>query len=406
MATLCKNCAHALVFDPASQRMTCAACGSSFTPEEVEPDSKKFRQDMRARSMQDVYGTADDDSMDCYVYTCSQCAGEIIINGTEASTTCIYCGNSNVVFSRIARQKCPEFVLPFSITKEQVLQLVRNRISRGIFVPKEIKNFTVDCVRGIYIPYWIVNAQYTDAVVIEGQVKSGKNRVTRYFGRSGDMNIRLLPLDASTMLSDASSSKLEPFDLTKLKPFDEDYLAGFYSNVSDVTYSDLRSAVFSRTKEYFDEEAKADVKASSKKVISSCPSMKLNNDMIYAMLPAWFITFTYKGKFNTILVNGDTGKVVCGLPWNKKLFYTLLFVTGIIITIVLFFLLKDVLAALITTRTRSSSSRDGKGKMLAYIIAGIVALFSTGIHKVRKVIKNIKLTQDKDMFNFSKKRQG
>ena len=152
MATLCRNCSHALVFDPSSQRMVCSACGSSFSPEEVEAESKEYRQDLRAESMNQIYGDKDQKLMDCYVYTCSECGGEIIINGTEASTNCVYCGNSNVVFSRIAKQKCPEFVMPFSITKEKALELVHKKIDHGIFVPKEIKHFSVDCIRGIYIP--------------------------------------------------------------------------------------------------------------------------------------------------------------------------------------------------------------------------------------------------------------
>ena len=117
-------------------------------------------------------------------------------------------------------------------------------------------------------------------------------------------------IDASRALSDESSSKLEPFAVSHLKPFDEDYLAGFYSNVSDVTYSDVRYAALQRAKGFFEEEAMKRVSASSKEVTNSCPHIKVGNDMAYAMLPAWFITFPYKGKHNTILVNGDTGKVV------------------------------------------------------------------------------------------------
>lgn len=229
--------------------------------------------------------------------------------------------------------------------------------------------------------------------------------MTRYFGRAGRMNLNNLPIDASCALSDESSSRLEPFELSRLKPFDEDYLAGFYSNVSDVTYSDLRHATLDRAREYFNAEAINDVKARSKKIISSFPSMKLENDMIYAMLPAWFITFKYKGKQNTILVNGDTGKVVCGLPWNKILFYSLLIALGIAASVALFFVFKGTLP-IFFTGSSSRSGNDGRGKIIAVLIAGIIALFSTGISKVVKVIKNINLTQDKAIFNFMKKRQG
>lgn len=405
MATLCRNCSHPLVFDPAKQKMYCSSCGSSFLPEEVEAESKEYRQDLRAESMESIYNTKDKDLMDCYVYSCSECGGEIIINGTEASTTCVYCGNSNVVFSRIAKQKCPEFVMPFSITKEKAIELVHKKINSGLFIPKEIKNFSIDCIRGIYLPYWIINASYTNAAVIEGQVRSGKSTVTRYFGRAGKLKLTRFPIDASLALSDESSSRLEPFELSHLKPFDEDYLAGFYSNVSDVTYIDLKRATNKRAQEFFEKEAMDDVHASRKKVVSSIPSLKIENNMVYAMLPAWFITFKYKGKPNTILVNGDTGKVVCALPWNKGLFYSLLFTFGAVATTAAYFVFRYTLPVFFAGRSSSSGS-DSRGKLIAILVAGIIALFSVGIRKIIKVVKNIQLTQDKKMFNFTKKRQG
>ena len=407
MATLCKNCGHALVFDPEVQKMVCSACGSTFLPEEVESESKQYREDLKAESAEEIYGGQKGEFMDCYVYTCSECGGEIIINGTEASTTCVYCGNPNVVFSRIAKQKCPEFVMPFSVTKDEAIRRVRTQLRKGFFIPKEIKNFSIECCRGIYLPYWIVNASYSDAVVIKGSVRQGKNSVTRYFGRAGRLNLEHLPIDASRALSDESSSKLEPFELSRLKPFDEDYLAGFYSNVSDVTYSDLRYAALHRAQEFFNEAAIGDVQASGQKIISSRPSIRLDNDMIYAMLPAWFITFRYKGKPNTILVNGDSGKVICGLPWKKVLFFTLLILTGILISIAAFFVFRATIPIFFARSSHHSSGRnDGRGKLIGLLVAGIIALFSVGIRRVVKVIKNINLTQDKAMFNFTKKRQG
>ena len=405
MATLCKNCGFALVFDPAKQRLVCDSCGSSFRPEEVESEAKTYREDLEAESINKVNGTDDKDLMDCYVYTCSECGGEIIVNGTEASTTCIYCGNPNVVFSRIAKQKCPEYVLPFSITKETAIQIARDRISQGFFIPKKIKNFSVDCCRGIYLPYWIINADYQDAVVIKGSVKQGMSSVTRYFGRAGTMKLKNIPIDASRALSDESSSKLEPFIFRNLKRFDEDYLLGFYSNVSDLTYDDLKKAATSRAAEYFRDQAMSDVSASGKEIVASQPTIKIDPDMVYAMLPAWFISFKYKGKHNTILVNGETGKVVCALPWKKVLFFTLLILLGIVITIGAFYVFRATLPAFFAGR-RTSRSSHNRGKLIAFLIAGIIALFTTGIRKVVKVVRNIQLTQDKNIFNFMKKREG
>ena len=402
MATLCKNCSHALVFDPVSQMMVCSSCGSSFNPEEVESEAKAYRQDLKAEDATEVYNSNEEKFMDCFIYSCSECGGEIIINRTESSTMCVFCGNPNVVFSRIARLKQPEFIMPFRITKENAVMRARDTIKKGAFVPKAIKDFSIDCCRGIYLPYWIVNATYYDTMIVEGSVTEDKKRVKRYFGRSGSLKFKELPVDAAKVISDDSSSKLEPFDLRNLKEFDEDYLAGFYSNVSDVTDSDVRKAACERGQEFFAEAAMNDVSAFDKKVVESHPSINVDTDMKYAMLPAWFITFRYQEKPHTILVNGDTGKVVCALPWKKALFNIMLFAIAITATVLSFFIFKGMLMSMFGP---DADFDKGDARILLFIITGIATLFSTGISKVKRVMNNIRLTQDKAMFNFTKKRQ-
>ena len=407
MATLCKNCGYPLVFDPKGGLLECEACGSSFKAEDIEADEKEFRQDEKVESMEDIYQAQDADFYDCYIYTCSHCGGEIIVNGTEASSTCIYCGNSNVVFSRVSREKKPDVIIPFSISKEDAIKEIHKKIDKGIFIPKEVKNFKPENIRGIYIPYWIMNVKHSDAMLIRSTVKSGKSTTTIYSGRAGSIELKNFPLDASQMLSDESSGRLEPYNLTALKPFDEDYLLGFYSNISDVTFGDLSKAANLRTSEYFNNEVMKDVPGSNKKVVSSNPSTAIDyNSLRYAMLPAWFITFTYKGKHNTILVNGSTGKVVCGLPWNKPLFYSLMMVAGAVFTAISSFPMYASLEFLLNSSSRSSSSSNGNGKIIGVIIAGAIAMMVFGIKKIVKVTKNIERTQSTDIFNFVKKRQG
>ncbi len=408
MFTQCRNCAGPLTFDPTKQKLVCGHCGSEFAPEEFTQSEKEYLLDKQAEAAENVYGDDAKDMMDCYVYQCHSCGGEIIINGTEASTRCIYCGNSNVVFSRIARHKRPQLIIPFKLTKEEAVAEVRKRFKKGMFIPREIKNFKVDNVRGIYIPYWIVDCDHKASVVIQGQVSSGKHTRTVFYGRAGRMSLKRLPLDASKMLSDESSARLEPYNLGAIKPFDEDYLLGFYSNISDITYGDLRSAANMRASEYFNQYAIADVKgASGKKVCQQAHVTAINYDNLnYAMFPAWFVTYYYKGQHNTILVNGQSGKIVCGVPWNKVLFYTLLIIAGIVLTAATFIIMRPMLEAIFSSSgSSSSSSSDSRWKILVAIVAGAIAMFSWGITKIRKVIKSINLTQDNAIFNFAKKRQ-
>lgn len=405
MLTRCKNCSGKLIFDPKSQTLVCGHCGSGFKPKELSISDDESMEDNKAKSLNEIYGSDSEEFIDCYVYSCSSCGGEIIINGTEASTQCVYCGNSAFVFDRIAKQKRPKGIIPFKITKEQAIEAVRERFNKGFFIPKSIKEFKPNDVRGIYIPYWLVNCIHKGSVVISGKVSDGRHTNTEYYGRAGRMRIGDLPIDASRVLSDDSSSRLEPFNLNDMIDFNEDYLLGFYSNISDITYGSLRGAASKRADEYFNELAIKSVHGARKLMVHSSDQITAidYSNMKYAMFPAWFLTYTYKKHHNVVMVNGQTGKVVCGVPWNRSLFYFMLITAGVVLSALLFLLLKKIAFVLLTTSPEIGSKSLS---LVGVIISGSVVLFSYGIARITKTVKSINLSQELTLFNFVKKRQG
>ena len=404
MITQCKNCAGQLVFDPGKQKLVCSKCASEFRPEEFSSSEKGHLWDVKAESLNDVIGTDSEELMDCYVYTCSSCGGEIIINGSEASTKCIFCGNSAVVFNRIAKQKRPRYIIPFKITKDEAMSIIHKRFDKGVFVPKSIKNFKPENVRGIYIPYWLVNCDHKEAALIAGVISRGKSTRVAYYLRSGHLKLNDLPVDASKMLSDESSERLEPYDLTELKAFHEDYLLGFYSNISDIEYPDLIKAAENRAKGYFDEKVRRSIEDTNQTNVKESEYVTTIDygSLRYAMFPAWFVTYDHKGRHNTVMVNGQTGKIVCGVPWNRALFDWLMILTGTLLSTGLIFLLMNILPRFFTPE-QMADAPDFRTVIFAVCVA--VFLFSTGAAKVKNVVKSISLTQSGDIFSFVKKRQ-
>ena len=406
MATLCRNCNHALVYSPEIRKMYCYYCGSAFEAEEVESEAKKYRENERVLTRGEVYGDDEviDEYLEAYVYTCSECGGEIKIHGSESSMTCIYCGNPNVVFSRVAKDKTPDAIIPFSVTRAQALSSIRTIIDQAAFLPKEMKDLKVEDIRGIYLPYWIVSATHEESAVVEVKANSGLTKY-QYVGRSGFMNINSFPVDGCRILSDESSSRLEPFDLNGMKRFDEDYLLGFYSNSSDISYEDLYLAVERRGKEIFEKTLKDDMKAS--KIAGEVHETAIADNYLYAMFPVWFATFCLNGQPHTILVNGQTGKVVCGIPYDEKKVRTIMVVLGLLITAVGVGALFGTLYAMGFRGLGKNSAISGMGEF----IVCFSMMFGTGfllygIDKIRKVKKQLKLTQAGNMFRFVKRRQG
>lgn len=387
MAVLCKSCAGRLIFNPASQKLECKACGSSYRPEDVE----------------DIYAPKDSKYYDTRVYTCGHCGAEIITSDTETSTFCVYCGNPAIVFSRISREYRPDGLIPFKITKEEAISRIREKFLKNPIVPKEIAaKCKPENIRGIYVPYWVINADFTEADYISGEVKRGKMSVTKYYSRASETRIRNLPIDGSRILSDDTSLKLEPFYLEDSKDFDEDYLNGFYSNTSDLRYFDLRNAAAERCHKLVAEEVVKSIPKNNNnvKIRESTYWIDIDDDPVYMMMPVWFFTFFHEGKPYTILVNGQTGKVVGTMPWYKK--------RVLAIAVSVFVLVSAFLSVFFIAI--ESDWITNVGTLYFYAFAMLIAfgifIFARGITGLRRVFKNLRLTQSADIFHYVKKRQG
>ncbi|MBO4688050.1 MAG: hypothetical protein J5636_06010 [Clostridiales bacterium] len=400
MGTTCSSCGASLFFNPATQEVTCRACGSSRPPEEgtissdtssapVPASASKVRQKIQNQ----------------FRYTCSSCGGQVIVSEQETSTTCIYCGSASVVPSRITEENRPDYILPFQITREQAIEKIREHSRQGVLVPKEFTSIDPETIRGVYIPYWLVDVYHAEAVVICGEKGDGENMVPYYFGRAGTVTIKDLPIESSSALRDDCSDKVGPFTMYKLKPFSEDYLLGFYSDMSDISYIQLRRSIRKKTGKYFALRALIDIRAANKNILKEDHSTLIDRDLKYALLPVWFVTVNYSGKPHTILVNGETGKVVCGLPWDKKRLLSIILGAGTAIGI-----LTGLLCSLYYG---SLSSRDfdehATGFFLTVIILSFILstiCFLIGAVKYHSASRQLELTQDQSVFQFSKKRQG
>ena len=400
MATLCKNCSHALIYDPQFKKLLCTTCGSTFEAEEVEAEAKEFRENESATRCNETHVDAreiEEKFLENYVYTCSECGGEIIIHGSEVSTKCIYCGNPNVVFSRVSKEKTPDYILPFTVTKEFALRAIRSKMARSYFVPKELKDFQPEDVRGIYLPYWLVEADFEEDCLIASRESRGKTIYTIFSRRTGEMKLKKFPVDGCKILSNESAARLEPFNLSSMIDFDEDYLLGFYSNASDISYNELYEVTTKRCREFFEHKALIGVPGKGHKIVSEEHVTAIKNNFKYAMFPVWFVTFEYEGKHNTILVNGQTGKVVCCLPWLGSRFWAMVLGNGAVVAFLSFFVFKFLFKMLFESGLFFNT--------ICLFAAAIVAFFSIGISKKAKILKELELSQSTKMFNFVKKRQ-
>lgn len=343
MVRHCPNCASALIFDPNLQALSCEMCGgifdvSEFKSEEIS-ETEEIRTDMdfsidtlvgdydysEPKSSAEVYreflsGFDPSEILEAKVYTCNSCGAEVFINDREVSTFCSFCGNPTLIFSRIEKQRKPKSIIPFKITREQAEEKLRNKLKKSFFIPKEIKNFDSDSLRGIYVPHYITSLTYYDSQVLSAEVSNGKHRSTIFFKRNAVCKFNKILSDSSSKLKDDVSQRLEPYDLDELVPFDEDYLLGHYADIEDVDEMSAAQTALERANKKFNEAVLGSIYGSSKQLRRNSPKYLYNDVPVKIMLPAYFLTYTYDNSPHTIAINGQTGKITGGIPWDKKKF--------------------------------------------------------------------------------------
>ena len=97
MIRSCSNCAGRIRYSIEKHNLVCDSCGSNF-----EVGSHKDEENLEHCEFNE--------------YVCNSCGSKIMINDSEASTFCIYCGSSNVVFDRVTSENAPSFIIPFNIS--------------------------------------------------------------------------------------------------------------------------------------------------------------------------------------------------------------------------------------------------------------------------------------------------
>ncbi len=300
----CPNCADALYYEPEENCLVCRSCDSRFQPEEL--DEGKYPK-MR---------------MDFHIYSCTACGAEIMVTPTETATYCVYCGQPVIVFDRVSSELKPDYIVPFKVTKKQAEYNIRQRIKKNTIVPKEFKDFKVDTLRGIYIPYWLYDYDYYDTqyyYVGKDILRGATYKKIGYF-REVRTLFKNLPYNASRSLSEDEMQALGKFDFREMVPFEAGYMSGFYADRYNIDFEQAALPAAQQAQFVFDWKMVGDLYNKDYKEVSTIyksPSVTALG-VSYTLLPVWFMTCRYEGRPYTILVNGQTGVVTGNLPIEKS----------------------------------------------------------------------------------------
>ncbi len=321
---VCPNCGANINFDPGKQLLHCDFCDTDLSPDSViqkddaeEHTYTESEADESSESGYKEYTTT--------IYTCKECGGEILANDNTVATFCSYCGASTVLSSRVGKERAPECIIPFKITKEQSGELYKKAVSKALFAPDYMKDeTTIEKFRGIYMPYWVYDFKEQRPASLRGtrDHRSGDYIIHEQFDINVDVDAEYkgLSYDASSQFSDTLSEAIAPYEYNAAVPFNTSYMSGFYADAAD-TDSSLyeRRARNIVTNEIYNNIARnPEVRKITLRKDSSSNLTPESTTAELGYFPVWFLSCRHKDRISYAVINGQTGEVATDIPVDYK----------------------------------------------------------------------------------------
>lgn len=328
----CPNCGAALEYDNSSGRLSCKYCGGSFSEADVkrlfkeneaEPLSQENLEREREAAADETNIEAEGYSGVSALYTCPNCGAGVICDSLTASTRCHFCHTPVILTGRLSGEFKPDIIIPFKLTRQAAEQAFKEYCKGKFLLPHgftseaQIQNITP-----LYVPYWLKSGTVEAQIDAEAKkIRTWHSGNTTYVNtkvynvlRDGRLTFVRVPCDGSRRIDDSLMESIEPFDYDGIKPFSMSYLSGCGAEKYDVTSDMAEKRIDERIKKASEEYLKADIKGYTKVRITQSRMEYTSKQTVYALLPVWFLNYTYKGKDYPFVMNGQTGNKFGILP--------------------------------------------------------------------------------------------
>ncbi|MCQ2534713.1 MAG: hypothetical protein MJ172_09130 [Clostridia bacterium] len=326
----CAGCGSNLYFEPSMKALVCNHCGGIYNAKTLAAiaESKNYDE-----------GELTSKEEEKHEILCNSCGAQIVADKNTSATICPFCGSPALIINRLSRKFEPDYIIPFKYGKEEAKKAFlrwgksNKFIERGFVSHKNIESIT-----GIYVPFWLVDAECHMEIEGTGYSLTGKDRVTTIkVERECTLNYEKIPFDGSQKWQDSLMEAIEPFDYSDMKPYLESqgYISGFMAERYDLPYIRISRRIVGRIKRYIKEEANSMVMDYDKFRILEDRSTVEKMDFHYCLAPIWFVNYNYEGETYQFVMNGQTGAVAGDVPISraKKNLFKLSIILLTIITV-------------------------------------------------------------------------
>lgn len=305
-------------------RLECASCGNGYDMEAIEAMTPAGGGSVRFALPTKSFQA--NDEMQAYV--CKNCGAALMTEETTTATECPYCGSPTILPDRIEGGVKPELVIPFTVTREQAQQAFDGYFKGKRLLPNVFLNTRnrIAEMRKLYVPYWLFDCDAKGSVVYDAEKRETERqgdeeitRIKRYIARrEGSMCFENIPVDGSEKLDNRITESLEPYDLSAAVPFRPAILAGALADYADVDAHACEERATQRVETSISDALRGTVKGYTDVTERSKSIRSEGGKATPVLMPVWLMTTEKEGKTYTFALNGQTGKLTCDVPADKK----------------------------------------------------------------------------------------
>ena len=326
----CKNCGGDLKFSPGTQSLKCPFCGTENENPDVVPET---HEELDFKNALQAFQNSEN-TVEVQIEKCGACGAEVTLEPNITTAKCDFCGAGMVVSGRSHKAMKPQYLLPFSITKDMGKKSFRDWIAKRKFAPNALKRQArlSEPVHGIYYPHWTFDSQtestytgergthYTETV--RGTDSEGKETTetvtrTRWTNARGSVSRFFddVLVAASTTLKKKLTSKLNDWNFSKMVSYDDKYLQGFKAE----SYSIDLEEGFEEAKIEINSGIRSDIRrdiGGDEQRIHRVDTAYKAITFKYILLPIWVVVYKFKNKYYQVLINASTGEIAGERPFS------------------------------------------------------------------------------------------
>lgn len=315
--TKCPSCGANMVYSSERGMLYCEHCG---TEKAIEADRSE------EIAFEHLLANNHDWAQESYVFRCENCGARGVVPTGEITTTCPYCGTSNIVRDEELPAVRPNAVVPFTVGKEQAGVQVKRWARKRLFSPGKFrKGAKPEAMSGVYTPAFsfdtstfstysaVLGKYYYVTRRVNG--KTVRERRIRYFNVSGQYSHFFddVLVQASENISQKTLNKLQPFDTNESREYRSEYLSGFTANQNSkdglACWEEAKTMIRGMLQGMILRQYIYDV-VSSFTINVQCSDITYK----YILLPVYVGHCNWHKKLYNFFVNGINGKVTGKAP--------------------------------------------------------------------------------------------